>query len=41
MTLAYGRSMRHESRTIVQNAWQTFASHDADEVAAVFTEDAE
>ncbi|MGW2640906.1 nuclear transport factor 2 family protein [Streptomyces sp. NPDC001348] len=33
--------MSHESRTIVQTAWEAFASHDADQIAAVFTEDAE
>ncbi|MER5299401.1 nuclear transport factor 2 family protein [Streptomyces lasiicapitis] len=33
--------MCNDSRTIVQNAWRAFASHDADRVAAVFTEDAE
>ncbi|GGO48617.1 nuclear transport factor 2 family protein [Streptomyces lasiicapitis] len=33
--------MRNDSRTIVQNAWRAFASHDADRIAAVFTEDAE
>jgi len=31
----------HDSRAIVQAAWQAFASHDADRIAAVFTEDAE
>ncbi|QIB41752.1 nuclear transport factor 2 family protein [Streptomyces aureoverticillatus] len=33
--------MCNDSRTIVQNAWRAFASHDADRIAAVFTEDAE
>ncbi|NIJ14992.1 hypothetical protein FHU38_005400 [Saccharomonospora amisosensis] len=33
--------MSHDSRAIVQAAWQAFASHDADRIAAVFTEDAE
>ncbi|TVT53614.1 nuclear transport factor 2 family protein [Amycolatopsis rhizosphaerae] len=33
--------MSSDSRTIVQSAWQAFASHDADRIAAVFTEDAE
>jgi ketosteroid isomerase-like protein len=28
-------------RAIVQNAWKAFASHDADRIASVFTEDAE
>lgn len=38
--LAY-RSMSDASRTIVLNAWKAFASHDADRIEAVFTEDAE
>ena len=29
------------SRDIVENAWKAFATHDADRIAAVFTEDAE
>ena len=29
------------SREIVENAWKAFASHDADRISAVFTEDAE
>ncbi|MBN6039589.1 nuclear transport factor 2 family protein [Amycolatopsis sp. 195334CR] len=29
------------SREAVQNAWQAFATYDADQIAAVFTEDAE
>ncbi|MFF1609017.1 hypothetical protein ACFVYA_14660 [Amycolatopsis sp. NPDC058278] len=29
------------SRDIVENAWKAFASHDADRIPAVFTEDAE
>jgi ketosteroid isomerase-like protein len=29
------------SREIVENAWRAFASHDADRISAVFTEDAE
>ena len=33
--------MSHDNRAIVQTAWQAFASHDADQIAAVFTEDAE
>jgi hypothetical protein len=33
--------MSQDSRVIVQTAWQAFASHDADRIAAVFTEDAE
>lgn len=33
--------MSEQSRTIVQNAWKAFASHDADRIAAVFTDDAE
>ncbi|MEV5575288.1 nuclear transport factor 2 family protein [Spirillospora sp. NPDC052269] len=33
--------MSQESRSIVQDAWKAFASHDADRIAAVFTEDAE
>ncbi|GAA2636967.1 nuclear transport factor 2 family protein [Actinomadura fulvescens] len=33
--------MSQQSRTIVQDAWKAFASHDADRIAAVFTEDAE
>jgi ketosteroid isomerase-like protein len=34
-------AMSELSRTIVQHAWQAFASHDADQISAVFTEDAE
>ncbi|WP_203924808.1 nuclear transport factor 2 family protein [Rugosimonospora africana] len=33
--------MSHQSRAIVQDAWKAFASHDADRISAVFTEDAE
>lgn len=33
--------MSSPSREIVQHAWAAFASHDADRIAAVFTEDAE
>lgn len=33
--------MSQRSREIVQNAWKAFATHDADEISAVFTEDAE
>ncbi|WIX88096.1 nuclear transport factor 2 family protein [Amycolatopsis sp. DG1A-15b] len=29
------------SRDIVENAWKAFATHDADRISAVFTEDAE
>ncbi|QES42088.1 ketosteroid isomerase [Streptomyces venezuelae] len=30
-----------QSRTLVKNAWKAFAGHDAERIAAVFTEDAE
>jgi len=30
-----------QSLDIVQHAWKAFATHDADRIAAVFTEDAE
>ncbi|MBO3675665.1 nuclear transport factor 2 family protein [Streptomyces sp. NEAU-YJ-81] len=33
--------MSQQSRAIVENAWRVFASHDADRISAVFTEDAE
>jgi ketosteroid isomerase-like protein len=33
--------MSQQSGTIVQNAWRAFASHDADQISAVFTDDAE
>jgi ketosteroid isomerase-like protein len=33
--------MSPQNIAIVQNAWKAFASHDADQIAAVFTEDAE
>jgi len=33
--------MGTDSRAIVQAAWQAFATHDAQRIAAVFTEDAE
>ncbi|MBO2456110.1 nuclear transport factor 2 family protein [Actinomadura violacea] len=33
--------MSQYSRDIVQNAWKAFATHDADQISAVFTEDAE
>ncbi|MDQ7809090.1 nuclear transport factor 2 family protein [Amycolatopsis sp. A133] len=33
--------MSHDNRAIVRAAWQAFASHDADQISAVFTEDAE
>lgn len=33
--------MSNRNRTIVQDAWKAFASHDADRISAVFTEDAE
>ncbi|MGW6316483.1 nuclear transport factor 2 family protein [Streptomyces sp. NPDC055099] len=33
--------MPQPSRTIVEDAWKAFASHDADRISAVFTEDAE
>jgi hypothetical protein len=33
--------MSQDSRVIVQTAWQALASHDADRIAAAFTEDAE
>ncbi|MEV7097161.1 nuclear transport factor 2 family protein [Amycolatopsis sp. NPDC051045] len=29
------------SRDVVENAWKAFATHDADRISAVFTEDAE
>ncbi|MFF1921044.1 nuclear transport factor 2 family protein [Streptomyces sp. NPDC058221] len=33
--------MSRRGSIIVQNAWKAFASHDADRIAGVFTEDAE
>jgi hypothetical protein len=33
--------MSQRNRKIVESAWQAFASHDADRISAVFTEDAE
>ncbi|QWF78425.1 nuclear transport factor 2 family protein [Amycolatopsis sp. CA-230715] len=33
--------MSDDSRTLVEAAWRTFATHDADRIAAVFTGDAE
>ncbi|OKJ00055.1 nuclear transport factor 2 family protein [Kitasatospora sp. CB01950] len=33
--------MPRHSRDIVQHAWKAFAGHDAERIAAVFTEDAE
>jgi ketosteroid isomerase-like protein len=33
--------MTPQSRDLVQHAWREFATHDADRIAAVFTEDAE
>ncbi|MFG2002335.1 nuclear transport factor 2 family protein [Spirillospora sp. NPDC048911] len=33
--------MTQENRDVVQNAWRVFAGHDADQIAAFFTEDAE
>ncbi len=33
--------MSEQSRTIVENAWKAFASHDGERISAVFTEDAE
>lgn len=33
--------MTQQSRTIVERAWTAFARHDATEIAALFTEDAE
>ena len=33
--------MSQDSRAIVETAWRAFAGHDADQIAAVFTEDAE
>jgi ketosteroid isomerase-like protein len=33
--------MAQPSVDVVQNAWKAFATHDADRIAAVFTEDAE
>jgi ketosteroid isomerase-like protein len=33
--------MSQQSRSIVQNAWRAFASHDADRISAVLAEDAE
>ncbi|MER5829223.1 nuclear transport factor 2 family protein [Streptomyces sp. NPDC002130] len=33
--------MSPQSRSVVQNAWRAFASHDADRISAVLTEDAE
>jgi uncharacterized protein len=33
--------MSQQSRDIVQSAWKAFASHDEDQISAVFTEDAE
>jgi ketosteroid isomerase-like protein len=39
--LTHMTRMPHDSRNIVRNAWKAFASHDADRIAAVFTEDAE
>ncbi|WP_236567170.1 nuclear transport factor 2 family protein [Nocardia sp. CY41] len=35
------RSMTLDSRTVVQAAWRAFASHDAEQIAAFFTTDAE
>ncbi|GAA0244740.1 nuclear transport factor 2 family protein [Actinomadura nitritigenes] len=33
--------MSQQSRDVIQNAWKAFATHDADQISAVFTEDAE
>lgn len=33
--------MTQDNKAIVQNAWKAFATHDFDEIAACFTEDAE
>ncbi|MGC7100962.1 nuclear transport factor 2 family protein [Amycolatopsis lurida] len=33
--------MSPRNRDLVQHAWKAFATHDADQIAAVFTEDAE
>ncbi|MGW0903397.1 nuclear transport factor 2 family protein [Streptomyces sp. NPDC002853] len=33
--------MPQQSRIIIEDAWKAFASHDADRISAVFTEDAE
>jgi len=33
--------MSQQSRTTVEDAWKAFASHDAERISAVFTEDAE
>ncbi|QFU90409.1 nuclear transport factor 2 family protein [Amycolatopsis sp. YIM 10] len=33
--------MSPRNRELVRHAWKTFATHDADQIAAVFTEDAE
>jgi uncharacterized protein len=30
-----------DSKTIIQNAWRTFATHDTEQISACFTEDAE
>ncbi|ANS62378.1 hypothetical protein SLINC_0154 [Streptomyces lincolnensis] len=33
--------MSQQNRAIIESAWKAFASHDADRISAVFTEDAE
>ncbi|MGG7569725.1 nuclear transport factor 2 family protein [Streptomyces sirii] len=33
--------MTQRNRSVVENAWRAFASHDADRISAVFTDDAE
>ncbi|QBS43513.1 nuclear transport factor 2 family protein [Nocardia sp. CS682] len=33
--------MTQDSKTIVQNAWKAFATHDFEQISAFFTEDAE
>lgn len=33
--------MAQENRNVVQDAWRAFAGHDADQISAFFTEDAE
>lgn len=37
----YCRPMTADNRAIVQAAWRAFASHDAEQIAAFFTDDAE
>ncbi|WP_407289006.1 hypothetical protein [Streptomyces sp. BP-8] len=33
--------MSQRNRSVVENAWKAFASHDADRISAVLTDDAE